>query len=222
MASPDDELERERLKFEQQKWRDEVVLRQQELEIKRLDQKAQEEEIKLKREELNNSRWSSPLIVAILGATLAGGLNLYLNHLNASDQLYLEDSRAKTTEALEKEKAEAARILEVVKTGDPDKAAENLKVLLDTYLISDKDTRTHLQTYLDNREAGQGIALSPAGSPVSRRNTDFQPLPQPTGPPPYHLDLADIAGVSVENIQKAGKIVFQVTANTGWGHKEGV
>ncbi len=222
MTSGKDDLDHERLKFEQQKWRDELALRQQEIDLKRLGQKSQEDEIKLKREELDRSRWSSPLVVAILGATLAGGLNLIVNVLSASDQRRLDDGRARATADLEKEKAEAARILEVVKTGDPDKAADNLKVLLDTYLITDKDTRVHLQTYLDNREAGQGIALSSAGSQVTRSNTSWQPLPTPIGKPPYRLDLADVTGVNAETIKKSGKLAFQVTANTGWGHSEGV
>ena len=46
---------------------------------------------------------------------------------------------------MEETKAEAARILEVIKTGDADKAAANLKFLADMGLISDVDRLQHIQ-----------------------------------------------------------------------------
>lgn len=204
MVSPDADPDLERLKFEQLKWQDEVRLRQLSIEIDDRAQRSKDEENELRRDELNRSRWSSPLVIAILGATLAAAGNLVVNIINANE-----------TKTLEKEKAEAARILEVVKTGDPDKAAVNLKVLLDTYLISDDFTRDHVQTYLDGREAGQGLALSSAGAPVASSVPQCVPLPAPTGKPPYRLELSSILGGRVGNIAKAGKLVFQVTGDSG-------
>ena len=57
--------------------------------------------------------------------------------------------RASATEKLEKDKAEAARILEAVKTGDFEKAAENLRTLLDMGLVSDPETQAKLRKYLE-------------------------------------------------------------------------
>jgi hypothetical protein len=62
-------------------------------------------------------------------------------------------------EPLKKPKQKAARILEVIRTNDPDKAAVNLKFLVDAGLISDAVRRKDLQAFLDNRAAGQGPAL---------------------------------------------------------------
>jgi secreted trypsin-like serine protease len=60
---------------------------------------------------------------------------------------------------LEQSKAEAARILEVVKTNNPDKAATNLKFLIDTGLISDQNVSKQVQAYLDTRKPGEGVTL---------------------------------------------------------------
>lgn len=215
MAPPDPDPELERFKFEQLKWKDEIRLRQQSIDIEDRAQKSKDDEIKLRKEELNSSRWSSPLVIAILGATLAAAGNLVVNLLNAYEQRQLENDRSVATETLEKEKAEAARILEVVKTGDPDKAAENLRVLLDTHLISDTTTRDNVQAYLENRQAGQGIALSATGGLLGNSITQYQPLPPPTGRPPYHLELSNILGERVERIVRSGKLLFQVAGDTG-------
>jgi hypothetical protein len=51
------------------------------------------------------------------------------------------------------------RILEVIRTNDPDKAAVNLKFLVDAGLISDVVRRKDIQAFLDNRTAGQGPTL---------------------------------------------------------------
>jgi hypothetical protein len=122
------------LEFEREKWRAEYELRKRELELKERD--------------ASRSRWSSPLVLALLAAAIAGLSNaaaIWLNGRQARD--------------LEETKAEAARILEVIKTGDPDKAAVNLKFLVDAGLVSDVDRRLSIQKYLDARAAGQGPAL---------------------------------------------------------------
>src|SRR5262245_10399380 len=71
---------------------------------------------------------------------------------------------------LEESKAEAARILEMIKTGDPEKAADNLKFLVEAGLISDADRRKNIQNFLAHRPAGQGPAL-----PVFRIVPDMRP-----------------------------------------------
>jgi len=44
----------------------------------------------------------------------------------------------------------------------------------------------------------------------------FQPLPAPTGAPPFHLDLADVLGPEkIKNIQDAGKMVCHIIGDTG-------
>jgi hypothetical protein len=123
------ELEQAQLEFERQKWQAEYTLRQAELE--------------LKREELNRSRWVNPLVIAIFAAAAAALGNAGVTLISSNQQSKLERERAAATEALNSEqsrstlkleqtKSEAARILEVVKTNNPDKAAANLKFLIET------------------------------------------------------------------------------------------
>lgn len=65
---------------------------------------------------------------------------------------------------LESKKAEASRILESLKTGNPDASATNLKFLLDAGLITDRATAQGLIEYLDNRKTGEGAFLPKSGT----------------------------------------------------------
>jgi hypothetical protein len=123
------------------KWSAENKFRERELAIK-------EAELQLKRTEQKGSGWSSPLVVAILAATLAGIGNAVIAIVNGNLQRDLEDR-----------KAEQARILEMIKTGDADKAAANLDFLLQSGLISDPVRAAKLQTFLKSRKPGTGPNL---------------------------------------------------------------
>jgi hypothetical protein len=116
-------------------------------------------EIEIKEREQSRSRWSNPIVLAVLAAALAGLGNAAATWLNGMEQRKLETERAEQAKIMEETKAEAARILEVIKTGDADKAAANLKFLADMGLISNADRLVHIQTFLDQRSAGRGPAL---------------------------------------------------------------
>jgi hypothetical protein len=136
------------LEFEREKWRDEYELRKREVAVK-------EREAKVREDEASRWWWSTPLALvaaAVVGAAIGAGGNALVAWLNGQQALVLEET-----------KAEAARILEVIKTGDPDKAAENLKFLLDVDLINDP-IRTKLEASLAKRGAGQGPVLPAARS----------------------------------------------------------
>jgi hypothetical protein len=136
------------LEFEREKWRDEYELRKREVAVK-------EREAKVREDETSRWWWSTPLALvaaAVVGAAIGAGGNALVAWLNGQQALVLEET-----------KAEAARILEVIKTGDPDKAAENLKFLLDVGLINDP-IRTKLEASLAKRGAGQGPVLPAARS----------------------------------------------------------
>lgn len=111
--------------------------REAELEIKRADQAA--------------TRWKSPIIVAILAAAVAGLSNTVVSYFNASAQTRLEA-----------QKSEQARILEMIKTGSADKAAENLQFLVDAGLIRDPTLRADLTRFLEGRKKGSGPSLPSA------------------------------------------------------------
>jgi hypothetical protein len=141
------------LEFEREKWLAEYELRKREIEIKERDQ--------------SRSRWSSPVVLAVLAAApLAGVRNAAATWLNGVGQRDLEAARAEQARIMEETKAEAARILEVIKTGDADKAAANLKFLVDTGLISNPDRIRNIQAFLAHRLAGVGPALPPGPSPA--------------------------------------------------------
>jgi hypothetical protein len=121
--------------FEREKWEVEYGLRKREVEIKERDAK--------------RSRWSNnslAIVVFVAGVGFFG--NAWVTWFSSQQSRTLEDR-----------KAEAARVLEIIKTGDPEKAAVNLKFLLDAGLISDPDQRKQLQAFLDKTPPGRGPAL---------------------------------------------------------------
>jgi hypothetical protein len=108
-------------------------------------QNSADEELRLKQRDLEvrvqeqaRSRWTSPLMVAIMTAALAGIINLVLAALNNHYQ-----------NETEREKIEAARVAEMVKTGDIKTAIGNLKFLIETGLIRNPDLKKSIQAYLD-------------------------------------------------------------------------
>jgi hypothetical protein len=140
--------------FEREKWRGEYELRKRDIELKERD--------------ASRSRWSSPLVLAVLAAAIAALGNAAAIWLTGIAQRNLETTKTEQARIIEESKAEAARILEIIKTGnDPEKAAVNLKFLVDAGLISDADRRKNIQNFLAHRPAGAGPAFDPKMS--SRR-----------------------------------------------------
>ena len=116
-------LEAERLKLEREKLQ--------------IDERFRNREVTIKERELARSRWSNPLVIAIIGAGLAALSNAGVTLLNGHLQRNLENDKADGTRKIEKAKAEAARILGVI-TNDTEKSAENLQFLVDAGLITDR------------------------------------------------------------------------------------
>jgi uncharacterized protein (TIGR02594 family) len=135
-----------------------------------LDRRLKELDVALKEQQLaSNSKGLSPLrnplilgviggIVALLGNGLVAWLNGTLNR------------------GLEDRKAAYSRVLEMLKVGDPDLAAENLQMLLDSGLYTDEDGK--LTKYLANRTPGSGGFL-PAPQGPTRSG---KPQPRPVAP----------------------------------------
>jgi len=98
--------------LEQKRWEQDYALRQTESNVKI--------------EEFRRQKWTNPLFVTLIAATIAGGGNLVLAWYTHSEQLKLEGLRIQHN-----------RILEVIKTGDVSKTANNLKFLLEVGLVSD-------------------------------------------------------------------------------------
>jgi GH24 family phage-related lysozyme (muramidase) len=150
-ASPD-ALERER-------WETERAFRERELNLKEREQQSRDDEVAIAKHAHAASRWRSPLIVAILAATVAALGNAFVAYTNNLEQ-----------RRLDAQQSEEARILEMIKTGSPDKAAANLRFLLQAGLINDRSVRRQLTVFLSKRKPGSGPSLpsSNAASIVSR------------------------------------------------------
>jgi hypothetical protein len=142
---------------EAEKWETEKRFRERELALK-------EAELKLKRDDHASSGWRSPLVVAILAAALAAAGNAVVTIVNSRFERDLDDRRA-----------EHERILEMLKAGSPDKAAANLKFLLNLGLISDASLATNLKSFLDVRAPGTGPAVN-SGSSTSNAITPIPPI----------------------------------------------
>lgn len=116
----------------------EIALREREIQIKA-------EEIELKRSEAARSSKFGPILIAIWTAAAAAAGNGVVSWINGQQM-----------HRLESEKAQSAVILEVVKTGSPDKAASNLAFLVEIGVISQEQAGARLRNYLQTRVAGQG------------------------------------------------------------------
>lgn len=138
---------------------DELEFQRAELALKGREVAVKEGELLLKRQEATVGAWRSPLVLSVLGAALAAGGNAAVSYVNAKQARELEDR-----------KSEQARILEMIKTGSPDKAAENLKFLVDAGLISDDPLLQRLTKFLRDRQPGTGPSLpSPSGNSIAER-----------------------------------------------------
>lgn len=146
---------------EREKWAKENEFRERDITLREAQHLLQEKELVLKEREHASSAWRSPLIVAILAGSVAALGNGGVAYYNGMQQ-----------RALEQEKSEQARILEMLKTGDPDKAAANLKFLVDGGLISNESLASGLREYLSTRSQGEGAALAGDGPVKSVIGTD--------------------------------------------------
>jgi hypothetical protein len=136
--------------LEREKWNKDNEFRNRELLVKERKLELELKEFEFKEREHASSTWRSPLVVAIFAAAVAAMGNAIVAYTNGNLQLQLEE-----------DKAEQARILEMIKTGNPDSAAANLRFLLQSGLISNPSTTNKLEKFLRQRQAGSGPALPP-------------------------------------------------------------
>jgi len=120
------------------------------------DKRLRSRELDIKEKEQQRSMWHSPIFVAVLAGMVGLLGNAFVAFLNSSHE-----------RELERQKSEAALILQALKTDNPDKAAKNLEFLVDTGLITNQETS--IRQYLANREKGQGASL-PSGAVVAQES----------------------------------------------------
>jgi hypothetical protein len=168
---------------------EELELRRLELDQKKAEQEYQVrlKELGLKEAEVKRSRWSSPLVLSIIAATIAAAGNGYISWLNGANQLAIESTRNASQRAIEQEKAEAARILEATKSSSPNDAAAKIKFLIEVGLISDPNRQAALEAYLESSKPRTASLRKEeprtASSPKEKPGT-ATPKEEPLRPPP--------------------------------------
>jgi len=136
------------LEIDRERWSVEISLREREVVVKEREQKTREDALDHQRDEYRKSSWRSPLVLALLAAAVAALGNAAVVLINGTLQRQLEDR-----------KAEQLRILEMIRTGNPDTVAKNLDFLLAAGLIQDSEQANHIATFLKQRVPGTGPSL---------------------------------------------------------------
>lgn len=129
-----------------------------------------ERELRLHEEDAKKFHWKNPLVIAILAAAIAASGNAVVAFVNGRHE-----------DALELRREDAQRILEAIKTGDPDKAAINLQFLANIGLINDKIILDRICAYIRARHEGDGPYLPVVGIARAKRHQD-NPASNPLGP----------------------------------------
>lgn len=166
------ELRKRQFDFEREKWKSDNSRAQEELKLRG-------DEVAAKLDEIRRARWSSPLVLSVLAASVAAASNAYIALMNADNQRSLEANKSAQTRDFETEKAELARIQEAVK--DPCKAAASINALLEAGLVTDLTRRTRLTTYVSARSKPSsecpGAISAPTPSLPSTSSTSTPSLP---------------------------------------------
>jgi len=116
----------------------------------------------------SESRPSTALLVAIIGAAAALGGNALVALINGAKERQLEERRHAEAMRLQEAKSQHERILEIIRTGNVEKAAENLKFAVDVGLVSDPKIRAGIEKFLSERKPGAGPALPPGSWSTTR------------------------------------------------------
>lgn len=190
--------------LEQEKWAAERAFREREIAISERDQRTKEAQLALAQKEQAASRWKSPLVVAIFAAAVAALGNAFVAYTNNASQTKLES-----------QKSEQARILEMIKTGNPDKAAENLRFLLHAGLIRDSGIRRDLRSFLDKRTPGSGPSL-PSASAAARFVSQLEGTNVPASDlAPIRSEIHKLVTVQLTTNQETALISFIYNVGPG-------
>ncbi len=111
-----------------------------------------EGELELQRQEQSRAGWSNPLVVALFAAAIGAIGNALITYAGGVQQRQLEAQRA-----------EQARLLEMIRTGNAETAAGNLQFLVDTGLLTEPAVLASVRKYLATRKPGTGPVLPSPG-----------------------------------------------------------
>lgn len=164
------EIDLKKLALEERKFHADQLSRDRTFEL-------QKAEIEIKLAETRRSRLTNPLSLAVIGAFVAGIASIAAQFVNGNYQISADANKHRNDMETESFKAESARILEALRSGDPDKAACNLRFFLDAGLISKPKTREFLQRYIAARNGGSGVyteSTGPTDQPVTGSSNSSQ------------------------------------------------
>ena len=115
----------------------EQVAKTRELDIYEREVAAREREVAAKEGELKKSRWSNPVVIALLAGALGLAGNAIVAYLNNQN-----------TRQVERMRSQSDLILEAIRTGSPEKACTNLVTFIGLGLVDDagKTIRQNCQT----------------------------------------------------------------------------
>jgi hypothetical protein len=168
--------------FEREKWEAEVRSKERELAIKEAEvaTKRQEVEIKekelifkerkvtVKETELHRSHFRNPLLYTAVAAVAAA-------LITGQVAIYNETSKSQAQQDIERGKADAALILEMIKTNnDSEKARANLNFLITAGLLSDKARKSELQSFLSGPNQVPTLAAPPSARPAATQSSSWE------------------------------------------------
>lgn len=132
---------------------------QVEREFREREIRVKEGELGLLRREQAQSGWGSPLVVAVLAAAVGAAGNAVVSYFSGVQQRDLESQRS-----------EQVRVLEMIRTGDTEKAAANLHFLVETGLLTEPRLVASITVYLKKRQPGTGPVLPALGGNSATSN----------------------------------------------------
>lgn len=141
-------LDREKFELDRAKFEFDKGVQNEQIKLKQLETTRLAKELEFKEQDAARSRWTNPLVVAIIGAVFVGVGNIAVTAFNGRFQRNLSDSTNAQLGYLESVKVENASVLEVVKLGDPDKVRAGLCLLFKLNSIKTSSTNAAVQSYL--------------------------------------------------------------------------
>jgi hypothetical protein len=210
----------------------------QELRLKRIEAK------RLARESAR-SRWTNPIVVAVLGAILVGIGNAVVSVLNGKYQRGIAAAISQRQGDMESAKSERASVLEVIKLSEPDKIRARLCILLKLNQIPSEQTNRAVQSYLNANKgcdpapstpdpfmtspaasAGAASAASspagPASMPAPIKSTWIQATLTVPGCGNSGCYLTyNVCGAVPEDMKATGNIRSSTDSFSGWGEWTG-
>lgn len=159
---------------DREKWEAERGFREREIAVKEQELDATRRELKLRETEMARSRWTGPLGVGIIVATIAAGAQIFSSYRHDQSELDLENHKTTNQRALEVEKAERTFVLSVIDQGDP-KTISRLAFLAANNLITNGQLKldiaqTARSSSINNLQPGEAGKPPDSVSTIIRRS----------------------------------------------------